>query len=145
MELKKITPYLWKTPVFGFALFLGVVIGNFLASQIGLEIPAAISIFSPLTLALYLLLISPLLLTTLLFLCRLFKGNFLVHWLALSILTWVVYSLGTKAIEVQQDTFLGLSIYMIIIFFFSSFIAVGVAVWLFPEHYKRGKKLLIWR
>ncbi len=145
MKLKKILPYLWKTPVFGFVLFLGVIIGDFLASQIGLETPAAISIFSPLTLALYLLLISPLLLTSLLFLCRLLTGNLLSHWLTLSILTWVVYSLGTSAIGVQQDTFLGLSTYMIIIFFFSSFIGVGFAVLLFPEHYKREKKLLIWR
>jgi hypothetical protein len=145
MELEKIIPYLWKTPVFGFALFLGVVIGNFLASQIGLEPPATIYIFSPLTLAIYLLLISPLLLATLLFLCKLLTGNFLSHWLTLSILTWVVYSLGTSAIGVQQDTFLGLSTYMIIIFFFSSFIGLGSAVLLFPEHYKREKKLLIWR
>lgn len=145
MKLKKIFPYLWKTPVFGFALFLGVIVGDFMASGIGLQTPAAISIFSPFTLALYLLLISPLLLVSLLFLCRLLTGNFLLHWLTLSILTWVVYSLGTSAVGVQQGSFLGLSTYMIIIFFFSSFIGVGSAVLLFPEHYKREKRQLIWR
>lgn len=145
MKLKKIFPYLWKTLVFGFALFLGVIVGDIMASLVGLQTPAAISIFSPLSLALYLLLISPLLLVSLLFLCRLLTGNFLLHWLSLSILTWIVYALGTRAIGVQPDTFLGLSIYMIIIFFFSSFIGLGSAVLLFPEHYKREKRQLIWR
>lgn len=145
MKLKKIFPYLWKTLVFGFALFLGVIVGDIMASLVGLQTPAAISIFSPLSLALYLLLISPLLLVSLLFLCRLLTGNFLLHWLSLSILTWIVYALGTRAIGVQQGSFLGLSIYMIIIFFFSSFIGLGSAVLLFPEHYKREKRQLIWR
>lgn len=145
MELKKIIPYLWKTPVFGFALFLGVIVGDIMASQVGLQAAGAKSVFTPLPLAFYILLISPLLLASLLFLCRLIAGSFLSHWLSLSILTWVVYSLGTRAIGVQSDTFLVLSKYMIIIFFFSSFIGVGSAVLLFPEHYKREKKLSIWR
>lgn len=105
MKLENFLPYLWKTPVFGFALFLGVIIGDYVASQIGWENPAAISITSPLNLAIYLLLISPVLLALLLFLCRLMTGNFFSHWLLLSILIWIVYSLGTSAMGVEQDAF----------------------------------------
>ena len=143
MKLEKFLPYLWKTPVFGFALFFGVIIGNYVASQIGWETPAAISITSPLNLAIYLLLISPVLLALLLFLCRLMVGNFFSHWLLLSILIWIVYSLGTSSMGVkQEDTFLGLSTYMIVVLFFTSFIGVGIAVLVFPEHYKRQEKQL---
>lgn len=142
MALEKFLPYLWKTPVFGLALFLGVIIGDYVTSQIGWEIPAAVSIPSPLNLAIYLLLISPVLLTVLLFLCRLITRNFLWHWLLLSTLIWVVYSLGTGATGEQQDTPLGQSTYMIFVLFFSSFVGVGIAVSLFPEHYQRQDKQL---
>ncbi len=143
MRIGNLLPYLWKTPIFGFALFVGVIVGDFLASQIGLETPAALSIFSPFTLAVYLLAISPVLLASLLFLCRLSTGNFLSHWLTLSFLTWVVYSFSTSVRKRPQVTFLALSPYLMIIFFFSSFISTGVAVLMFPEHYKHREELLI--
>ncbi|NIM94699.1 MAG: hypothetical protein GTO18_13445 [Anaerolineales bacterium] len=145
MKLKKFLPYLWKTPVFGFALFLGVMIGNFLASQIGLEAPAGFSKFHPLTFALYLLAISPLLLASLLFLCYFITGRFIAHWLTLALITWGVYSLGTSVGSSSQTSVSGFSPYLIIIFFFASFMGVGALVLMFPEHYKRQERLLIRR
>lgn len=145
MKLKRFLPYLWKAPVFGLAIFLGVLIGDYVASQIGWEIPATSSTVSPLGLAIYLLLISPVLLTLLLFLCRLVTGNFFSHWLLLSTMIWVVYSLGTTVAGEQQDSFLGQSTYIIVVFFFSSFIGVGSAVLMFPEHYKSREKQLAGR
>lgn len=145
MRIKNILPYLWKTPIFGLALFIGVIIGDFLASQIGLEAPASLVIFPPSTLAIYLIAISPVLLGSLLFLCRLLIGRFLVHWLSLSLMTWVIYTLGTSIEGVIPDTFLGLSVYMAVIFFFASFIGVGAAVLMFPDHYRRQETISLRR
>ncbi|NIS81087.1 MAG: hypothetical protein GTO14_12960 [Anaerolineales bacterium] len=145
MKLEKIFTYLWKTPIFGFVLFLGLLIGDFLASLIGLEAPASFSTFHPLTLALYLLAISPLLLASLLFLCYFITGRFIVHWLTLALITWGVYSLGTSVSSASNATFLELSAYLIVVFFFSSFMGVGALVLMFPEHYKRQERLLIRR
>jgi hypothetical protein len=145
MRIRNVLPYLWKTPIFGFALFIGVIIGEFLASRIGLEAPASLVIFPPSTLALYLLMISPLLLAPLLFLCRLLTGTFFAHWLILSLIMSAIYSLSTSVAGATQDTFLGLSLYMVVIFFFASFIGVGAAVLMFPEHYRHQETLLLRR
>lgn len=145
MKIGSLWPYLWKTPIFGLALFLGVITGDFLASQIGLEAPASLANFQPSALAIYLLAISPLLLATLLFLCWLLTGMFWVHWLILSLMTWVVYSLGTSVGGATQDTFLGLSPYMVVLFFFASFVGVGAAVLMFPDHYRRQETSLLGR
>ncbi len=145
MKLANIFPYLWKTPVFGIVLFLGVLIGNLLASAIGLEAPAVLSDVPSLTIALYLLAISPLLFASSFFLCYFITGRFIIHWLLLAFMTWGVYSLGTSFSRTTQTTSLGLSPYLIIIFFFASFVGIGVLVLMFPDHYKRPKRLLIRR
>lgn len=145
MRINNIWPYLWKTPIFGLALFIGVISGDLLASLIGLEAPASVVIFPPSTLAIYLLAIGPVLLASLLFLCRLLIGTFWVHWLSLSLMTWVIYTLGTRIEGATQDTFLGLSAYMAVIFFFASFVGVGTAVLLFPDHYRRQETISLRR
>ncbi len=145
MNLERILPYLWKTPIFGATLFLGVITGDFLAGRLGLEAPASLSSFPPAILAIYLLVISPLLLGSLLFICYLITGGFLVHWLTLSLMTWAVYSLGTVLSGAPRTTPSGISSYLVVVFFFASFLGAGVAVLLFPSHYKQQGRFLIGR
>lgn len=145
MKLEKIVPYLWKTPIFGLALYAGVVIGDYLAALIGLEAPDAFLALPSSLLALYLLVISPILLASLLFLCWFLTGNFIAHWLTLSLLTWGIYSFGTTASSASKGSLSGFSPYVLIVFFFASFIGVGTMVRMFPDHYKRRDRFLIRR
>ncbi len=143
MKVDKVIPYLWKTPIFGLTLFLGLEGGDFFARLLGFEAPHSLLVFPPTTLALYILAISPILLATLLFLCRFVTGNYIAHWLTLSLLTWLFYSIGLSTSSGSTNSFFGLSPYVIIVVFFASFLGTGSIVLMFRVHYKpsAGKAL----
>ncbi len=145
MSFERIRPYLWKTLFFGATLTLGVVLGDLFARQVGMQRPLVFDNFRLSTVAAYLLLISPVLLAGLIFLCRYITGNFFAHWLTLAVLTWLVYSLGTTVSKPASSAFEGPSPYVVTILFFASFLGVGVLVLLFPEHYRRPARPLVRR